>query len=282
MTNNYDIINDFRTAALDSGIELPANIKADGQSHRFKINGKTNGFYRLHLDGIPAGCFQDWAINDKPINWKHTRPHTPLTAQERLDYAAKIEASNLKRNAEQQVIYQNAATEAQRIWTSAYYPIIDHPYLSLKRIQAHGARIYNHALVLPLFGDDLRLTSLQFISANGAKRFLTGGRKRGCYWWIGGKAEKILIAEGFATAASLHEATGYQCFVAFDAGNLTPVAEIIRAKKPHAEIVLCADYDESGKGQLEAEKAAWVIDGLIAMPPVLGDFNDYITQAKGE
>lgn len=93
---------------------------------------------------------------------------------------------------------------------------------------------------------------------------------------MGKKSDKILIAEGFATAATLHECTGLQCFVAFDAGNLTPVARVVRSKRPLADIVICGDSDISFKGQEAANNAALAVNGLVALPPKLGmDFNDY-------
>jgi putative DNA primase/helicase len=274
MHNLTEIIEQFRTAALDNGIALPEHIKADGQRHRFNIDGKLNGFYKLHTDGRPAGCFQNWKLNDKPINWKFDGEFKPFTPEQRREYAQQRQEAERKRQAEQAAIHQNAA----RIWGEAP-PALTHPYLTKKAIQPHGARLYGQALLLPLYNAEGRLMSLQFINLDGSKRFLKHGQKRGCYWWIGKPTEKILISEGYATAASLHESTGHRCFIAWDAGNLTPVAEIIRAKKPDATIVICADHDESGTGQREAEKAALAVDGFICMPPVPGlDFNDWANQ----
>jgi len=87
----------------------------------------------------------------------------------------------------------------------------------------------------------------------------------------------ILIAEGFATAASLHEATGHQVFIAFDAGNLVNVAKIIRAKNPDAEIIICGDNDLSGVGQKAARSAALACGGKYIIPDTVGhDWNDSI------
>ena len=71
---------------------------------------------------------------------------------------------------------------------------------------------------------DGEIWSLQTIDADGGKLFMPGGRKRGCMFWIGEPSDRIVIAEGFATGASIHEATGLPVAVAFDAGNLEPVA----------------------------------------------------------
>ncbi|MEQ1639016.1 MAG: toprim domain-containing protein [Methylococcales bacterium] len=275
--NTQEIINLFKLFMAAQGVEPPDIIVADGELHRFKVNGKLAYAYVLHLDGTPAGFFQDFR-NGIKATWKHTsnkdvRPYTPA---ERRAYAIKCQAAEQQRLAAEAVKHQNAAHEAAKIWQGAP-PAITHPYLTKKSIQPHGSRLYGgQALILPLYDASLRLMSLQFINLDGSKRFLKFGQKRGCYWWVGQKTEKVLIAEGFATVATLHESTGYQCFIAWDAGNLTSVAELIRAKKQNAEIVICADNDASGVGQREAEKAALAIDGLITMPPEPGtDFNDF-------
>src|SRR5207247_8290229 len=92
------------------------------------------------------------------------------------------------------------------------------------------------------------LHSLQFITpekpAEGSnKLYLAGGRAAGCYHAIGKPNGVLAVAEGYATAASIHQATGYAVAVAFDAGNLEPVAVALRAKYPELRIVVCADDD---------------------------------------
>jgi putative DNA primase/helicase len=128
------------------------------------------------------------------------------------------------------------------------------------------------------------LANLQFIQPDGAKRFLKGGRKQGCCWRIGPAqgAGTLCIAEGYATAASIHEATARPVLIAFDAGNLQAVAEAARKLHPEADIILCADHDLSGKGQRGAALAALAVGGKVAMPETPGqDFNDLARQGHG-
>lgn len=275
------IIDEFRCAALGAGITLPENLKADGKGHRFKIDGKQNGFYALHLDGKPAGCFQDWRKHEKPINWKFDKVVEPFTAEQKRSYAQQREAAETKRQAEATAKHQNAAAEASRVWHASPPAPYDHPYLIKKRIKPYAARIHNGALVLPLYSADFRLMSLQYIDPFGGKLFLKGGQKQGCYWWIGSRSETILIAEGFATAATLHEQTGHQCFIAYDCGNLTPVAQIVRAKRPDSKIIVCGDIDPHGKGQDSARAASLAVGGLLSLPPTHHqkcDWNDFLNQ----
>lgn len=126
--------------------------------------------------------------------------------------------------------------------------------------------------------------SLQFIGAHGEKRFLKGGRVAGLYFPIGRPNGTLCIAEGYATGASVHAATGYAAAIAFNAGNLEPVARSLREKYPGMKLILCADDDASldpNIGLAKAREAAQVTGGLLAVPdfgadrpPGATDFND--------
>lgn len=277
--NIPEIITQFNAAMLENGIEPPPNLKTDGILHRFYIkghkSGSLNGAYKLHIDGIrPAGFFQNYADGLK-VNWKYGGEIKAFTPEEKAKYAQEQRQKKQQAEREQAIKHANAANEAARIWAQAK-PATEHPYLTKKRIQPHGSRILNNSLVLPVYDAALRIMSLQFIAEDGQKRFLSGGMKKGCYWWVGQKSEKILIAEGFATAATLHEATGHCCFIAWDAGNLKNVAEVIRAKRPDAHIIICADNDHTGRGQEAANDAALAVDGYVSLPPDVGtDWNDF-------
>ena len=105
--------------------------------------------------------------------------------------------------------------------------------------------------------------------ADGRKTFLTGGRKRGCYYAIGRPVDALCIAEGYATAATIHEATGQATACAFDAGNLEPVARALRGKFPRSRITVCADNDagtQGNPGVRYAEAAARAVRGFLAVP----------------
>ncbi len=213
------------------------------------------------------------------------QPYTP-TAADMAQRTAKREADarELARKREA------AAVRAANLWDAAE-GISEHAYLTRKQIQAHGAKLFvgeltiggmdcNGALLLAMRLNG-KISSLQFIQSSGEKRFLPDGEKGG---WLIGKIVKgapIAICEGFATGASIHEATGYAVVVAFDAGNLRKIAEAVCAKHPDAVLVLCADDDVSGTGQRKAQDAAQAVGGLLALP-VFGtdrtdsmkDFND--------
>jgi len=139
-------------------------------------------------------------------------------------------------------------------------------------------------------GGDLH--SLQYIGPDGGKRFLTGGRVAGCYFSIGNMqgAATLCIAEGFATGASIFEATGRPVAVAFNAGNMLPVAKALREKYPEQALIICADDDAGTSGNpglTKATEAAQAVNGLVAVPDFgpdrpdgATDFND-LADAQG-
>jgi len=101
------------------------------------------------------------------------------------------------------------------------------------------------------------------------KKGLFGGRRKGCYFAIGKPDGVLIVCEGFATGASIHECTGHAVAVAFNAGNLEPVAVALRAKYPALMIVIAADDDHAtagNPGMTRALAAAQAVGGVVAVP----------------
>jgi putative DNA primase/helicase len=275
-----DAVSQFKTAMLDAGITPPDQIIADGKLHRFKINGKLDGAYTLHLDGRAAGYFED----HKGIkqNWKLEGKFKPLSEFQRQAFKAKCQREAEQRQREETAKHEAAAKKAAYIWTPAPYATNQQPYLIRKKIDPHGAKLgRENSLIIPLYNAAGELVNLQFISEDGAKRFLSGGQKKGCFFTLGEVTDKILTAEGFATGSSLYENSGCYTVIAFDAGNLIHVAQIIRAQNPNAEIIICGDNDISGVGQKAARSAALAVGGKVLIAPTPGmDWNDYLSHRE--
>lgn len=170
--------------------------------------------------------------------------------------------------------HQQAAAKAADLWSKANpHPDHNHAYLTRKGgLPPVGLRQSGDALVVPVHGADKALTGLQFIHADGSKKFLTGTRKAGSWCLLKPEGipptdwRVILLAEGWATAASLHTATGHPVFIAFDCGNLPSVAAYIRAQFPEARLLVCADDDAHGKGLHHARNAAHQSNGMAIIP----------------
>lgn len=200
--------------------------------------------------------------------------------------------------ARQQAAHAAAAADAVAQWDAASDTGAS-PYLARKGVQAHGVRFAADGCVLvPLRDATGALWNLQRIAperpADGTdKLFLKGGRKSGLWHWCGDPAgaQVLLIAEGYATAASVHQATGRPVAVAFDAGNLAHVTKALRQQYRAALLVLCGDDDRdteartgTNTGRVKAEAAARAVRGLAVFPEGLpdggSDFND-MHQAQG-
>lgn len=236
-------IEQFRNAIRSAGLTPPDAIEADGTLKRYATNGMRTddaGWYVLHDDDIPAGAFGDWR-SGLSQTWRADIGRS-LTPGEEAAHRTRVEAMRREREAEVAKRNADARERAALIWADAQ-PCAGHAYLTRKGIQAHGARLHRESLVLPIRDTGGVLHSLQFIYVDGSKKYLTGGRIRDGYFGIGKPDGVLCIAEGFATGASIHEATGHAVAVAFDCGNLLPVAKAMRDKFPDTRLVLCADND---------------------------------------
>lgn len=307
----YRTIEDAARVALSElGLLPPKSFEPD----KFHVvdaedgrRGNGAGRVKVFADG-KGGFAQNWRTSERRsffLDGEASSKPKPLSKRER----ARIERERQRRQTEEAAKRNQSAQRALNIWQAAAAAPADHPYLARKQIKPHGARIgrwrrvierdggratltIENALLLPLFDPSGTLRSLQAIFAakhpvlNRDKDFLPGGGLAGLFWWIGPRPTQpdatVLIAEGFATGATLHEETGYRVYLAFTAGNLLAVGRIVRQKLPAADIVFAADNDqtEGNPGLTKATEAAADVGGRVAVPPTWGDFNDYALQRK--
>ena len=158
--------------------------------------------------------------------------------------------------------------------------------LTLTTLHKTGGVTYRAGdVVVPLYDDSGALVNVQLINADGLKRTLKGGQVKGACHILDGKKEagkRLWIAEGYATALTVHHLTGETVMVALSSVNLLSLASFARHKFPACRIVLAADRDLNGDGQTKASAAAESCEGVVALPPVFGDWNDAYTQHGGE
>lgn len=218
------------------------------------------------------------------------QPDPEAAARLAREHAQRQQAERLQTEAAQ----AQAATDAATRWDSAS-DTGQSPYLVRKGVQGHGVRYTPDGwLLVPLRDATGKLWNLQRIApvkpAEGTdKLFLKGGRKSGLWHLVGaapaGANAVLLVAEGYATAATLHEATGHPVAVAFDVGNLVKVAKALHKLHPDALLVVCGDDDRDTEartgvngGRVGAERAAQAVGGLALYPKGLpeagSDFND--------
>lgn len=271
-----DIKDAFERAMIDAGLRpvwrsgegVVIGHNRDGKPNRFHVEGDSkgtrNGWYILFADGVPAGEFGSWKTGAS-----HTwcmKSTTDLSPEERAAMKARLDEARKLREKQQREREGEAAKIANLLWNEAQPADDEHPYLVRKGIHAYGLRIaswpvrnrdgevFRHiddTLIVPIMDAKGKIVSLQGIfpkvdQAFGRdKDFLVGGRKRGCFFIIGKPREgtPVAICEGYATAASIHAATGWCVVIAWDAYNVPHVAKEMREAMPRAEFVVCADND---------------------------------------
>lgn len=266
----------FLQAMSDAGLAMhkPALV-GDGTLHRYRVDGdragSKNGWYSLNLDGLPFGVFGSWKTGQS-CTWTTGKPET-MTDAERRTLAARMAAAKLARDAEQAAVHTSAQKRAIDLWEKAKPADNGHAYLVSKGVPAYGIKLLREQLIVPMRAADGTLHSLQFIGKDGRKTFLTSGRKRGCYHAIGRPEGVLCICEGYATGATIYKVAGHATAVAFDAGNLLPVAKALRSKFPGLMMVICADNDtetEGNPGLTAATKAARAVGAALALPQFEG------------
>ena len=258
------------TPVFRSGEGIEVGHNPHGKPWRFHVSGDDkgtrNGWYTLFTDGTPAGVFGNWK-SGVSHTWC-SKDRTTLTPEELAEINRRMEEAKALREKAQKESEGEAARVANLLWKDAT-PIEGdgHPYLQRKGIQAHGLRIadwpvrnregevFRHiagTLVIPIMDSKGKIVSLQGVfpdidKAFGRdKDFLVGGRKRGCFFVIGRPATGgvVCFAEGYATAETIHQATGWCVVVCWDAYNLPHVAKEWRALLPAGNFVIAADNDQ--------------------------------------
>jgi putative DNA primase/helicase len=259
------------------------SIKAGGRVTVGTLFGiaKEHGFRFPDADGVQASAQPDPAAEAERAR-----------LAERKRQQREAEEASYRQRAEQ------AAREAAALWADASEQGSS-PYLTRKGVQGFGVRyLADGSLLVPMRNAEGELHNLQRIApekprdGKPEKRFLPGGRKSGLLHWLGepAGAAVLCLAEGYATAASVHVATGRPVAVCFDAGNLVNVAKALRSLSPGAAFLVCGDDDQAtakrtGKNPgrekaAAAARAARSTDGAAGavfpagLPAELSDFND--------
>lgn len=263
---------DVKFPAIDTG----AIQRVD--DHENKRAHNKNGWYTLaHEDGIYFGAYGSWSRGEQQ-SFCSIAP-AKLTVHD----ASKIKARQKAMKEEADKLHAAAAQKAENVIESAPVANANHPYLLRKRVGVHGIFQQGENLILPAYAPDGHISTYQSIAPDGKKRFLKDGAQKGTFLKIGTDTPVICVAEGYATAATIHEITGKCVYVAWSAGNLINVCQYIREAHKGHDILVCADNDQwtLGAGLREANKCASAVSGVRVVSPTFKntlteptDFND--------
>jgi putative DNA primase/helicase len=311
---------EFADALRQAGLLVDGPPDMDGRLRRVRVDGDRrgakSGAYVGFLDGYPAGYIENFKTGLRQ-DWKASAIEASLTDRDRERL--------FRQSAERRAIREDRAKAVHTETIGLLIPFLDrlapagddHPYLLAKGVGAYGIGIVRDgplrllageatpqiwgtpgSLIVPMHTIDGELIGVQSIAPDGFKCF-----PRGCRWGGGmhlmtgrvptrGALGTIVIAEGYATAATIHERTGLAVAAAFTAGNLEAVARACRDRHPGAEIYIAGDNDHQKERELGADgrrkknvgreaaiRAAEASGGMIVLPPFAehergSDWND--------
>lgn len=285
-------IQAFADVLAEHGLNPPGGINPDGELHKFDSSKKGDKaawyvFFYGDICGAAYGDFKE-GIDD---TWCSVLEST-MTYPEREKYQEKIKAAKEKNRIEKQKNQAETKIKAQALWSKSTTVIgKGHKYLEAKGVDSHYLRVgKNKTLYVPMFDKDMDMWNLErIVETPGAKKKgLTGGKRKGLFFPFMGSNpitphDKIFIGEGYSTCATIHEVTRSPVYCSFNAGNMPPVAEVIRTLYPTNHIVICADDDRWKKvniGIKKAKQAAQIIGASVVWPTFQDseekptDFND--------
>jgi phage/plasmid primase-like uncharacterized protein len=269
----------------------------DGQRHYVPVEGnhgrRMSGAYMAFYDeGVPNALLWNYKTGTK-AKWVAAGDAVPLGPGDAARLAAAAEARRAGQAAERARREEAGAAVAAWLLEGCRPADAAHPYLAWKAVAPHGlAQDLSGRLVVPLRDAEGRLWNLQTIGPRGEKLLLPGARKVGTFFAVGPDPEPrrpLWVAEGFATAATVHAATGLPAVVALDASNLAPVAAALRAREPSRPLLFAADNDHRlprrpeplpNVGLERARAAAAAVGGRVAAPDFAPgdrgtDWNDF-------
>ncbi|HBJ7662073.1 TPA: DUF1738 domain-containing protein [Legionella pneumophila] len=301
--------DEFKAALISLGAIVSGEHPImDGKPHRISTEGDKNGekagFYVAHLDGIPAGYIKNNRTGAE-LNWK-CKGYI-LTDEQKATLKAEALEHQQTRQRELEAKQKSTALRLEQKLSVMAEVVEPTPYMQTKGIQVHSGVYTNEEKKLtciPATDCEGTLWTVQYISEDGTKRFAKDSKKEGCFHVLGGleklaNAPVIIIAEGYATAATIKEACELPAVVsAFDSGNLKAVAKALHEKYPHTPIMMVADDDKHlelsqgiNPGKEKAGEAADSVNSFIVLPTFapgeqssnpkqFSDFNDLANHSK--
>jgi antirestriction protein ArdC/phage/plasmid primase-like uncharacterized protein len=293
-----DPVAEFKAALEERGLIIDGDPVMDGKMQRVKVQGdkgrQKSGAYVGYSDGRPAGMIQNFKTGLKE-NWKSmdTSFSNNLTPEKIAEQKALNEAKEAQRAKEMEELNETVSEKVTKEYASLPSATEDHAYLKAKGVKSHGLKLDERSnLVMPIKDIDGKQWSAQRINTN-FKGLEKGGKKTGNFHLIGADnlkdTKEVIIVEGYATGATVHEATGTPVVVAIDGGNLKPVAEAIRDKYPDKPILIAGDNDiqrelagKDNVGKIKATEAAETSKSFAIIPQFSNteikdgatDFND--------
>ena len=247
-----------------------AGVKAD--------SNQKSGYYVVNeVNGNYFATFGNWKTSFEG-KWSSVN-HQAMTSQQREDLQRQLQDAK-KRSEEAKKQRNDEVANKVKGWFESYANVVEHEYLTNKKVKNYGLKQHQDSLVCGVYSTTGDIRSLQFIDKKGQKKFVSDSEIKGNIFLIGAdikdipKLDKIILAEGYSTSATIYEATQIPVACVFSANFVMAVALQIR-KLSGARIIIALDNDESGVGEKKAQECVQaVINSCLRLPSEIGDFND--------
>jgi putative DNA primase/helicase len=274
----------------------------NGEAQRIPAHDDKRGdrtiFYVAHVDGVPNG----YAENNRTKEVVRWKARGQLLSQEaKAELLAQAEQKRYVRRQAEQQMYDATSKRLSEELRDLGHSSETTEYHKAKQIDATlGAPVRNGDVLVPGYDSQGKLWTIQYIKADGTKRFAKDSRKHGCFHVVGAPnsaaalqkiavSPVVVIAEGYATAATIAEQPNVCAVAAFDSGNLLAVATAVREQHKGKVIIIAGDDDhllETNPGRTKALEAAAAIKGVAIFPQLsaeqkqrgMTDFNDLASQ----
>jgi phage/plasmid primase-like uncharacterized protein len=278
-----DLINEMQAQGLRIDylqitgeiVRVPVNelagVKADS-------GGQKSGFYVVNeVNGNYFAVYGNWKTGFEG-RWSSVNSYTMSNA-EREDLQRKLQEAKDRANETKKQRHNEMADKVKARFES-YTKVLEHEYLTNKKVKSYGLKQHKDLLVVPVYSITGAIRSLQYINKNGEKRFASESEIKGNLFLVGAEIkdlpnlDKIIIAEGYSTSATIYEATKIPVACVFSANFCLQFALNLR-KLTGARIIIALDNDESGVGEKKAQECARAVsNSCVRLPSEIGDYND--------
>ena len=278
-----DLINEMQAQGLRIDylqitgeiVRVPVNelagVKADS-------GGQKSGFYVVNeVNGNYFAVYGNWKTGFEG-RWSSVNSYT-MSVAEREDLQRKLQEAKDRANETKKQRHNEMADKVKARFES-YAKVSEHEYLTNKKVKSYGLKQHKDLLVVPVYSITGAIRSLQYINKNGEKRFASESEIKGNLFLVGAEIkdlpnlDKIIIAEGYSTSATIYEATKIPVACVFSANFCLQFALNLR-KLTGARIIIALDNDESGVGEKKAQECARAVSNAsVRLPSEIGDYND--------
>ena len=254
--NTQDLINEMQAQGLQvNHLEITGDIVrvpvVDMAGAKADTGNQKSGYYVVNeLNGNYFATYGNWKTSFEG-KWSSVN-HNTMTSEQKQDLQRQLQEAKNRAEETKKQRHNEVAKKVER-WFDSYTNVIEHEYLTNKKVKNYGLKQYQDMLVCGVYSTTGDIRSLQFISKNGEKRFAADSEIKGNIFLIGAeikdipKLDKIILAEGYSTSATIYEATQIPVACVFSANFVMAVALQIR-ELSGARIVVALDNDESGVG----------------------------------